>query len=362
MRFHELLTEARHFDPGATYLHGGPQEIEGRKLKRYGKSGGDYGALFFCKDTPEGRWYTSTYAGSKGRVWKVKVNMPVDAMFDITNARHRAKLQAGVSREEYANFIATAGSSGHLDWSLVNDELFEELGFRGMVFQERPKGMETGLPKESGMAVLKQPVLSIAVFSGDDVEITGHLSPVEMHDYYQRSTSPQPAKSKLPVSNNASNQDDSSLNESFDNPLDYGWFTRDRASWMAKFSVGRLQYAVEFEREKGNVWTIAFRQRTAPEGVNPNTFNGYGLTGAKNASVVLSTVFACIEDFSSSVNPRVIQFAAKEPSRIRLYKTLVARLVKGSDYKVGVDDKDVAVDPRGSIFTLTRTRTSTVGR
>jgi hypothetical protein len=87
----------RFYDPAAVWLHGGPMHLEGDALKRYGKSHSDMGALFFCKDVPVGRWYTATYAGTKGRVWTVKLSPPVDAVFDLTNSSHRARLRAGVS-------------------------------------------------------------------------------------------------------------------------------------------------------------------------------------------------------------------------------------------------------------------------
>jgi hypothetical protein len=177
MRYVELLEASRRpfYDPSAIWLHGGPSALEGDALKRYGKSHGDMGALFFCKDVPVGRWYAATYAGTEGRVWTVRLSAPVDTVLDITNPRHRLRLQKALAPEEYANIINTKGTSGHMDWTAVDDEMLNPLGFRGCVFQERPAGMETGLPSQFGMATLPEPVLSVGVFHATDVHMLGFV-------------------------------------------------------------------------------------------------------------------------------------------------------------------------------------------
>lgn len=176
-------TTGSFYDPTATWLHGGPLTLEGGALKRYGKSHSDMGALFFCKDIPVGRWYAATYA--KGRVWTVRLSATADTVLDITNPRHRIRLQRGLSRPEYDNILHTRGTSGHMDWSVVDEETLEPLGFRGCVFQERPAGMETGLPPQLGMPTLPEPVLSVGMFFADDVAITGFVPPDQMWDLFR---------------------------------------------------------------------------------------------------------------------------------------------------------------------------------
>lgn len=171
----ENARRTQFYDPNAVWLHGGPSALEGDALKRYGKSHSDMGALFFCKDNPVGRWYTATYAGTSGRVWQVQLSAPINSVLDITNPSHRQRLRKALNPQEFANIIDTRGTSGHMDWTTVDDEMLEPLGFRGCVFQERPAGMETGLPPQLGMPTLPEPVLSVGMFHASDVHVTGFV-------------------------------------------------------------------------------------------------------------------------------------------------------------------------------------------
>ena len=184
MNLHHYLkiveaTSRRFYDPTAVWLHGGPINLEGDTLKRYGKSHSDMGALFFCKDVPVGRWYTATYAGNKGMVWRVSLSAPVNTILDFTNAKHRNILQKNISQQEYQNMIDTLSTSGHLDWTLADEEMLEPLGFRGVVFQERPKGMITGLPTQQ-FQTLPEAVLSVGIFNATDVHMLGSITPEEI--------------------------------------------------------------------------------------------------------------------------------------------------------------------------------------
>lgn len=175
MRINEVA-QLGHYDPNARYLHGGPQDLEGARLKRYGKHHSDAGALFFCKDTPGGRWYAGTYGE---RVWICRLRTPAEQVFDFSNPRHRQILRQNVNPQEWANYANTA-RNGHLDWSSVDEEVFEPLGFRGVLFLERPAGMQTGLPPESGFAVLPEDVLSVGLFHPEDADIIGSASRQEL--------------------------------------------------------------------------------------------------------------------------------------------------------------------------------------
>ena len=187
MRCTDLFEAAtsRFYDPGALWLHGGPSALEGDALKRYGKSHSDMGGLFFSKDVPVGRWYAATYAGTHGRVWKVRLSAPVDTILDITNPRHRQRLRKAISPEEFDNIIKSRGSSGHMDWAVVDEEMFEPIGFRGCVFQERPAGMETGLPPQLGLSTLPEPVLSVGMFHASDVHVIGFVPPDEVWNLFR---------------------------------------------------------------------------------------------------------------------------------------------------------------------------------
>lgn len=158
------------FDPSATYLHGGPPVLVGGALKRYGKNGGDMGGLFFTKDSPEGRAYAVSYTfGKNGVVYKVKINLAVDDVFDLQNLKHRRKLQAAVSPEEWS-YLLDSQRGGQLDWAVVDEDQLGEAGFKGTILAERPPGV-----------VSENFVYSVAVFDAAVVRITGQLSPDEVH-------------------------------------------------------------------------------------------------------------------------------------------------------------------------------------
>jgi hypothetical protein len=165
-----------YYDPDARYLHGSKQPLQGRKLTRYGKNGRDAGALFLCKDTRSGRWYVRNYGNI---ILSCRINIPAEDIFDFTNPTHRQKLQQQLSqhewqRQEWHRLQNLVADNGHLRWSAlerterfspagIDEELFKELGFRGIVLSERVVG-ELEAPEE---------ILSIGVFDADDVEIIG---------------------------------------------------------------------------------------------------------------------------------------------------------------------------------------------
>lgn len=163
------------FDPAATYLHGGPSTLVGDRLKRYGRAGRDMGGLFFVKDTPNDRRYAATYTASQpdgGAVYTVRINLSADEVFDLSNPAHRARLKKAVSPQEFRSYMKAA-SGGGLDWAAMPDEeVFDEIGFKGAILAERPPGF-------AGNA---DHIRSIVVFDADHVEITGSLSPDEVAD------------------------------------------------------------------------------------------------------------------------------------------------------------------------------------
>lgn len=164
-------TRAAGFDPTATYLHGGPEMLVGGKLKRYGRDDSDMGALFFAEDTPEGRAYAAGYAVTKdrGAVWKVRINLSPNDVYDHSNPSHRVRLTRAVGPEMWADM--TQGASGQLDWTAVDDELMAEAGFAGALLQERPPGFMGA-----------NAVRSVAVFDASHVEIIEKMTREELND------------------------------------------------------------------------------------------------------------------------------------------------------------------------------------
>jgi hypothetical protein len=164
------------FDADAAFYHGGPTHLEGGRLKRYGKSDQDMGALFFCPDTPLGRQYAAQYAWHHpggGAVWRVRLALEPATVFDWRVADHRARLQAAVSAQEFAG-MAEAIRADALDWTSIDDELFPEIGFHGVILAERPAFALVGRDGQDGF------VRSVAVFDPDRVEIIDSLRPEDV--------------------------------------------------------------------------------------------------------------------------------------------------------------------------------------
>lgn len=175
-RFLQIVTEAvlreGYYDPSAIYLHGGPKALEGDALKRYGKMGSDMGGLFFSKDTPNDRRYAVSYTfhhQDGGTVYKVRIKLSPDQVFDLTNRKHRQRLQAVLSPEEW-NYILESARGGQMDWAVVDEDQLGEAGFKGVILAERP-------PNFAGNADY---IYSVAVFDANVVEIVGQLSPDEI--------------------------------------------------------------------------------------------------------------------------------------------------------------------------------------
>lgn len=168
-----LVEGASHyFDPNAIYLHGGPAKLNGNVLKRYMKSGGDMGGLFFVKDTPNDRKYaiTYTYHHQESAVYKVRINLTQDQVFDLSNSRHLAQLRKTFNKSEVDWFIESS-RGGALDWAAMPDEdQMMEIGFRGMVLVERPPNFDGN----------SDYIYSICIFDANDCQIVGKLSDEEI--------------------------------------------------------------------------------------------------------------------------------------------------------------------------------------
>lgn len=171
------------YEESVVWLHGGPMELAGGVLKR--RSANDMGALFFCRDTVVGRWYTATYAGDDGRIWLATVDTPVDLILDLTNPQHKESLKRSLTRDEYRMVMRSRGASGHLDWTFA--KFLQQFGFRGAVFEERSKGMETELAPQFNLNNLPEPVLSLGIFEDCDVTLIGSRLPITVWQQMQDS-------------------------------------------------------------------------------------------------------------------------------------------------------------------------------
>ena len=164
------------YDPNKIYLHGGPNQLEGNAFKRYGKNGSDMGALFFIEESPTGYKYALGYAISKfrnGGIWRAKINLPKNKIFDFTNPQHKKIAEENLGKEHYKSWVKSS-RNGHLCWTQIDDELFQEWGFEGAVLFERP----------SGFFNYSEDAISIAVFEPQYIEIVDFIPKKEALEKY----------------------------------------------------------------------------------------------------------------------------------------------------------------------------------
>lgn len=165
MRIRDLYES---FNPNKFYLHGGPAELRGGKFMRYGKDGSDSGALFFIEESDTGYKYALGYAITKfkdGGVWRVKINIPRDKVFDFTNPIHKNIAKKNLSETHYQSWVNSSGKSGHLDWTALDDELLEEWGFEGIMLHER----------SAGFGQMTSHAISVGVFNPKYIEIVDFI-------------------------------------------------------------------------------------------------------------------------------------------------------------------------------------------
>lgn len=137
------LTESKMYD--LVFLHGGPANLEGGRLKRGGRGGHDMGALFFVPESKDGYKYAMGYAIARSpkdwAIYRVRLNLPDNRIFNFTNPQHQELAKRRLNAEEYNSWKSSVGTSGHLDWTKVDDELLEDWGFDAALFHERAKNV-----------------------------------------------------------------------------------------------------------------------------------------------------------------------------------------------------------------------------
>lgn len=110
------------------------------------------------------------------------------------------------------------------------------------------------------------------------------------------------------------------ITELNDNPLPYKAY-EESFGMLYRFNVNGIPYDVEFEKQ-GDQYAMAFYMRDK---------NGKALThktNTGNSFKVFSTVISILNQFINKYQPSKVEFIADqdEPSRIRLYDTIIHRL------------------------------------
>lgn len=160
MKISELY---ENFSPNKIYLHGGPSKLDGGHFKRGGRKGHDMGALFFIEESDAGYKYALRYAMSRGNdtgIYKVNIKLNPNDIFDFTRKDHKKIAKEFLNPQEYESWEQSKGDSGHIDWAVIDEELIEEMGFKGVMIHERNVGQ-----------IGKDSIVSVAVFDPKYVNI-----------------------------------------------------------------------------------------------------------------------------------------------------------------------------------------------
>ena len=119
---------------------------------------------------------------------------------------------------------------------------------------------------------------------------------------------------------------DKKLDETFDQPYDYGWETQTIGAWRGGFAT-KDNDDVEVNIESwGNYWRVEFYRN-----------HDMGLTGGGDAMRIFATVIKMIADFVDVVSPDVVKFSAEKfkgdsGSRVKLYSKMINRFASAKGY------------------------------
>ncbi len=122
------------------------------------------------------------------------------------------------------------------------------------------------------------------------------------------------------------------LNEVFDQPVKWKVIDHQEGFLEVVFTVGPVGYTfwatavrdAEDEMIQPPHFDIEFYAHL-PSKENPH--KSYGITKSGNQQQVFATILDIIKEFVDEYNPAIMSFEAKEPSRFKLYKRLVATLL-----------------------------------
>lgn len=157
------------FSKNKIYLHGSKiSKLNDNRLKRFSKSDYDAGGLFFTDDTLDDLKYCLGYSSEQGGIFKVKINLNEDEIFDIKKIKHMKLVNKHPYYKELINTI-----SGYPDWgnfSILEDALnVDEDGnnpynFKGYIFHERSKGFNNFKKNILSLCILDDSVIEIVDF------------------------------------------------------------------------------------------------------------------------------------------------------------------------------------------------------
>lgn len=121
------------------------------------------------------------------------------------------------------------------------------------------------------------------------------------------------------------------LHEVFKTVAPFSWTENNPDLHQAQFIIGNNFYEVNFHRYVGEkisiiqpniAWVVEFKLLNTPT----SDTDKFGVTGTGNTGAVFGTVIEIIKQFIQRINPKAIKFEAKEPSRRKLYKSMIAKL------------------------------------
>ena len=126
------------------------------------------------------------------------------------------------------------------------------------------------------------------------------------------------------------------------------WRVKNDNAWTGIFSVGDREFyfmatrrgvddselhPYEDKIDKNDVYAISFAQVDRdPNRKGPKYQTD--ITGGGKPIDVFNGALVGLQQFIKAVKPRFIQFAAKEPSRMKLYKIMVRKLAGGMGFKL----------------------------
>ncbi len=132
------------------------------------------------------------------------------------------------------------------------------------------------------------------------------------------------------------------LYEVFDQPYQWEYVERDPMFFEAAFTVTDGSKYYVYGQDKGSIspeWNIGFYRVESG-----NSTHNYKITNTGDQQRIFATVIDVLREFIGAVNQNGIKtfyFEAKEPSRLRLYKRLVATLLPS--WKTDVEDNIIKV-------------------
>tara|TARA_R110000744_G_scaffold9052_8_gene29489 strand:+ start:4949 stop:5383 length:435 start_codon:yes stop_codon:yes gene_type:complete len=142
------------------------------------------------------------------------------------------------------------------------------------------------------------------------------------------------------------------LAEVFDQPEKIKW-KKKGSSDVGSFIIEDNEYELFMNpyRDDDKTWSIEFVQ------VANDSFarrGKTGITGAGNEVKLFSTVIAGIKQWVKKNKPEVIEFTASEPSRKKLYNSLIKRLSKEIGYEI--PDKELDNQRKNGDYRLERVK------